>query len=256
MLGVVLPFVLALPLPAAAYWNDQASGWFWYQPDSSPVQAEKQQQQPVAPAADALPAEVAAHRALQEKLEQQRIIAIMAPSAANLSAYLHTQKEVLDRSATFADMWQRVVWSTPALDYALQFRPTDAAALYAHDAGQRQQRAAIIDRAAAGAGLFFIFGRDCLHCDQMARALLRLRAEHDMPVQAVAVAGASHPDFPAAWPDNGFAQAAGVESLPAIMLAHLDGSSRLLPIAYGPLSYQQLQERIAVVVGVPVGERF
>ena len=246
-----LLLAVLLAAPASAYWDDRASGWFWYEQRPAPVPTPEPP-----PAAPVPPPEVAAHRALQAKLEQQRIIAIMAPTAANISAYLHTQKEVLDRSAMFADMWQRVVWSTPELDYSLRGRPTDAAALYAHDSDQRLRQAGLLARAASGHGLFFVFGRDCLHCAQMAAALQRLQDEHKMPVQAVALAGASSEAFPDAWPDNGFAAAAGIASVPAIMLASLDGSARLLPIAYGPLSYEQLQQRIAVAAGIPVGERF
>ena len=257
MLPRLLPPLLAAALlPAAAasdsaYWRDRASGWFWYEEPPAP-----ELPSPPTPPAAAVPPEVAAHRALQVRLEQQRIVAIMSPTAANVRAYLHTQKEVLDRSANFADVWQRVVWSTPALDYGLQSRPTDAAALYTHDSHRRDRRQRILARVADERGLFFLFGEDCLHCDQIASVLLRLRQEHGIAVQAVAVAGASHAAFPDAWPDNGFAAGAGAERLPAIMLASLDGSAGLHPVAYGPLSYEQLQQRIALIAGTPIGERF
>lgn len=251
---LLLSALLAGAGAQAAYWRDRASGWFWY--ESPPPAVPPAAAPSTAKRKEAPPPELAAHRALQLRLEQQRIIAIMSPTAANVRAYLHTQRQVLDRSADFADMWQRVVWSTPELDYSLRFRPTNSAALYAYDADSRRRRSEILAQAASGHGLFFLFDRECLHCRQMAEALLRLRDEYGMTVQAVAIAGASQPLFPDAWPDNGFAAAAGVSSLPAIMLASLDGSASLLPIAYGPLSYEQLQERIAVVAGTALGDRF
>lgn len=256
---------LLLVLPAAArerYWEEQASGWFWYV--VPPVAAEVKAVPALlvapapapAPALDAVP-ELAAHRALQQRLEQTRIIAVMNPSPANLSRYLYTQREVMERASIFADVWQRVVWADPVLDYGVNQRPTNAVAVRAWDARQQGRRVDLVAQVAAEHGLFYVFGHDCLHCGQMAGVLARFAQRHGMEVQAVAVDGASHASFPDAWPDNGFAAASGAARLPALLLARLDeGREEVIPLAYGPLADVELEERVAVLAGMPVGTRY
>ncbi len=263
----------AMPaVAAAAYWNQRSSGWFWYErpqlltvPDKPPQPAEAEPAEPVEvepaepaePVAEQVPPEVAAHRRLQQRLEQQRIIAIMAPTAAHVEAYLRTQQEVLDRSAAFASMWQQVVWSTPDLDYSVAGRPTNAAALYTYDAERARSRAEQLEEAAADHGLFFVYGPDCLHCAQMGAALQRFEHTYGMRVQGVAVGQADPATFAGSWPDNGFAQAAGVASLPAVLLARLDGSRAVQPVAFGPLSDEELEQRVSILAGAePAGAQF
>ena len=252
IVGASLALVLLLSLPSAGaearYWKAQRQGWYWYQ-IADPVQ-------PQASAASE-PAEVAAHRALQERLASLRSVAIMTPTPTNVRAYLEIQKEVLDRSALFADIWQRVVWANPELDYALHNRPTNALAIGIHDDQVRQSQNQLLSTVAQDHGLFFLFGPDCRHCAQTAEVVKRFSARHGMTVQAVAIGSAKLAAFPEAWPDNGFAAAAGATVLPAIYLARLNSAApELRPIAFGPLSDEEIDRRVTVLTSLQPGARF
>ncbi|MBF2735051.1 MAG: conjugal transfer protein TraF, partial [Betaproteobacteria bacterium AqS2] len=168
------------------------------------------------------------------------------------------QQEALDRAAAFADVWQRLVWTTPELDETLRGRPVNAAALPAWDAARAARRDAAVRALAADHGLFFLFGPGCVACGQMAAALAQVEERYGLRVQAVAVAGARHPAFPAAWPDNGFAARLGVRAYPALVLARLTPASRrLIPLGYGPLAAGEIAERIEVLAAAPPpGARF
>lgn len=254
----VLVCLLLSAVPAVAdYWQQSKQGWFWYVAPPAPIQEEASLVTKL-PAADFSDApEVTAHALLKRQLENSRSIAIMHPTPANLSRYLYLQKEVTDRAASFADVWQRVVWADPALDYSVANRPTNAQAMRNWDQQRRDEFASLVTQAATNSGLFFVFGPDCVHCPQLAEVLERFATAFAMEVQAVAVAGATHPAFPQAWPDNGFAQAAGVTSLPVVLLARFSGAEQeFIPIAHGPVTAVELGERIAVVTGIPVGTRF
>ena len=248
------------------YWQDRSAGWFWYEMPPVLVPEQEAEEQPEGgqptvvapmPPEDAMPPEVAAHKRLQLDLEQSRSIAIMRPTFANMQAYLAVQQEVMERSSVFADVFQRVVWATPELDYQLQHRPVGAVALRTWDARQQQMQDEAVAKVAMEHGLFFVFGPECIHCPQMASTLSRLSARHAMVVQAVAVDGAAHPSFPGAWPDNGFAASAGIGALPALALANVDSENpQVLIVGYGPLTETQIERRIAVLTGAEVGERF
>ncbi len=249
----------AVPLAApAGYWDASDAGWYWYEEPPPEEAASEEEPEPEGPVeTEGQRPELAAHAALQRRLEETRIVAIMDPTPANVETYLRVQREVMDRSARFADVWQRVVWVTPDLDYQFTHRPTNAAALHTWESRRRSDHGGLVAEAAKEHGLFFLFGEDCLHCAQMGQVLRRFAAGSGFTVQAVATGGAAHAAFPEAWPDNGFAAALGIDSFPALVLARLTpGDEAAFPVAYGPLSEGELEERIAVMTGVPVGERF
>ena len=244
---------------APGYWGAQDSGWYWYEAAPVPVPEAVAEPEPEEETAvvDDVPPELARHVELKKRLEETRVIAIMEPTPENLEEYLYVQREVMDRSARFADVWQRVVWANPELDYQFTHRPTNAAALHTWETVRREDRDGLIARAAKDHGLFVLFGPDCDHCGQIAHTLRRFSLRHGFEVQAIAVGGASHGSFPGAWDDNGFAASAGIDSFPALVLAKVKpGEEEAVPIAYGPLAESELEERVAVLTGVPVGARF
>ena len=64
---------------------------------------------------------------MRHELEDSRATAILEPTPGNVAAYLYLQQESLQRASTFSDVFRRVVWSTPELDYTLT-RPAGALA--------------------------------------------------------------------------------------------------------------------------------
>ena len=242
------------------YWQDRSAGWFWYELPPPPLEAEPLVPlvDPAAPApAPEAPPEVAAHEKLATDLEQARSVAIMSPTPANVHAYLLLQREVMERSSVFADVFQRVVWASPELDYQFRHRPLNSLALRSWDAAKQREQDELIARAAQSQGLFFVFGPGCIHCAQMAATLERLARRHGLVVQAIATDGASHPSFPGAWPDNGFVAAAKLAAVPALALASVDPADpKVVVVGYGALAATEIERRIAVLTGVEVGARF
>ena len=112
----------ALAEPGEAYFDRRAEGWFWYQDPPAPLEAEPPEApmllQPPA-AAEPVPDPVATLDDLKARLEHALAAAIMDPSEANMRTYMHLDQAARNRARRFADTWQRVVWSTPALDHRL-----------------------------------------------------------------------------------------------------------------------------------------
>src|SRR5260221_7334136 len=165
---------------AARYWQRHKDGWFWYRdppPEAKPETRDKPQEV-LSPKQQAL----ADFEAIQKQLEELKKVAIMAPTEANMKAYMRYQGMVLEKSSLFADTWQRAVWTDPTLDYAARGRPTNNFGLDVYDAERRKAERATVADLAQTHGLFFFFRSDCPYCHKFAPVLRRFEAEYGIRV--------------------------------------------------------------------------
>jgi conjugal transfer pilus assembly protein TraF len=91
------------PLPT--YWLRNREGWFWYQDPPPDVMKKKE----AVREQDARPKELIEFEAMQKRLDELKRIAVMNPSESHMKAYMGYQRYVMDKSAVFADNWQRLV---------------------------------------------------------------------------------------------------------------------------------------------------
>jgi len=237
--------------PQPSYWLRQQEGWFWYQDPlfspPSPASAAKSK--------DARPNELIEFEAMQKRLDDLKRIAVVNPSDANMRAYMGYQRFVMDKSAFFADSWQRLVWKTPELDYSLSGRPTNSFAIDAFDTGVRDKQRSAIQALARTHGLFFIFRSDCPYCHKFAPVLKRFEQKYGLTVFPVSLDGGSLPEYPSAMTDNGIAAKLEVSVVPAVFLA-VPGSGEITPIGYGVMAEEELAERIYTITQTRPGQSF
>jgi conjugal transfer pilus assembly protein TraF len=240
-----IPEVDPAPVPvpnsdtALTYWRQHREGWFWYR-DPLPPKARPPVGTPKKPK------DLTDFDALQQRLENLKRVAVMNPSDANLLAYMRMQRLVMDKSQTFADRWQHLVWSEPDLDYALSGRPTNAMAINVFDDQQRDRDAQTVRGLAATHGLIFVFRSDCPFCHRFAPILKRFEQEFGMTVLAVSMDGGTLPEYPEARPDNGIATRLNARSVPALYLTQ-PSKREIRPIGFGLMSDSELLERIATL---------
>lgn len=258
MLGSA-PIVLAqLPDPGRPYWSDNWRGWHFYEepairlpepPASATRQAAPASSAAMAPRRTlAKPAEIVEFERLQKALEERRHIAIMRPTEANVRRYMELEAQVVSRASAFADVAQRIAWSSPELDPTLQGRPVNAKALEVFDQLQTAQRSQSISALGRDHVLFFFFRSDCPYCHAVAPTLEAIQARHGIKVVAISVDGGPIPGFADARRDNGIATTLRVSQVPAIYLAQ-PFTGKITPIGFGVLSEAQLVERISMVAG-------
>lgn len=234
-----------------SYWLRQQEGWFWYRDPPAPPTA----QSPAAQNKDIRPKELIEFEAMQKRLDDLKRIAVMNPSEANMTAYMGYQRYVMDKSAYFADSWQRLVWKTPELDYALSGRPTNSFAIDAFDTGVRDKQRSAIQALARTHGLFFIFRSDCPYCHKFAPVLKRFEQNYGLTVFPVSLDGGGLPEYPSAMTDNGIAAKLDVRVVPAVFLA-VPGSGEITPIGYGVMAEEELAERIYTITQTKPGQSF
>ncbi len=239
------------------YWDRRSEGWFWYK-DPPRKRAPDKPDQTRTPATSAEPPtrpKLAEHEALQRELRELRIVAIMSPTEENVVRYLEAQRRALDLSALFADQWQRTVWATAALDYGLRFRPVNSLAAAIHDDTQRKGRGERLRALAKTHGLALFFRGDCPTCDEMARTLVRLRSKHGIHVTGISVDGTDSDILDTVRPDNGIGRALGVQAIPSVHLLE-PARAESTTIGHGLLSLEEIEERLDVLTGKGIGERF
>jgi conjugal transfer pilus assembly protein TraF len=154
------------------------------------------------------------------------------------------EAQVIAQASAFAEVAQRLAWTTPELDPTLQGRPVNARALEVFDSQQLGDRS----RTAADLGrdhvLLFFFRSDCPYCHAIAPMLEAFQARHGIRVEAVSVDGGPMPGFANARKDNGIGAALRVSQVPAVYLAQ-PFTGRIVTLGFGVLSESQLLERIA-----------
>jgi conjugal transfer pilus assembly protein TraF len=264
MRGIVLLIALLLSSAAfadpsktgAAYWRDNWRGWHFYEePEDEP-----ESRPPVRPPATrpntppAPPPEIAAFEQLQKSLEDQRKIAIMRPTEANVRRYMEIEAQVVAQASTFADIAQRVVWANPALDPSLVGRPVNAQALEVFEAQQAAERTRAVSALTRDHVLIFFFRGDCPYCHAFAPTLDAFRTRHGLKVLAVSLDGGALPGFADARRDNGIATTLKVMQVPALYLAR-PAAGVVTPIGQGVLSSAQLLERLSAAASPQASQR-
>ncbi len=248
-LAIVLS--LGLPILAGATESDQwfqrhAEGWFWY--IDPPVEEETGE------AADEVPAPAAPTpldpkaelKAFQEKLENAQALAVMQPTRENVTAYLYLQKEAMDRSQAFAERWQRVVWTTPALDHTL-VRPTSPKAVIAYYDTRNEERKVKLQQLAQSHGLFYFFRESCPYCERFSPILKSFAKRHGFHVTAITLDGEASPGFPQPRRDNGTARRLGVRTVPALYLVQ-PRTRTVQPVSFGLLGPSELEQRLLALI--------
>jgi conjugal transfer pilus assembly protein TraF len=233
----------------ATYWRRQEEGWFWYR-DPPQLRSAK----PTAPSAPTTPAaklpEIVAHEALKARLDEALAVAYMNPTDTNVRSYLTLQTQAVRRASTFADAWQKVVWTTPEFDFTLE-RPVNASALEVYDRERQAAQIRAAEQLARTHVLFFLFRGDCPYCQQFAPLLKDFEQKFGLPVFAISLDGGTLPEFPRARVDNGIAATLKVTQVPALFLAS-PHTNVITPLGYGVLSESELLERLQVIA-TPIG---
>ena len=240
-----------LEYPSIWVCDDDRFHWYCDLPRETPP-VDDPAEQPPADSEEA--AAVAALKQLREDVERKRALAIVKPTPENVKRYIVAQEALMDRAALFSDIWRRVLWAHPELNYQLR-NPTNNAAIQVSDT----QRAAKERAALAGLGrewgLFFFFRSDCPYCHRMAPTLKWLSEQYGIAVFPVSLDGGGLPDFPKPARDNGMAGALGVSIVPLVVLGNVK-DRRLLPIGSGVLSAQEIVARLYLLTQTRPGELY
>ena len=261
----VIAAVLAILLqpglpPAGREWHswcgapgsDPSLGWHFYCDRAAPDKPSDGNAAPP-PAGPSAAAEI---ERMRHELEESRAAAILEPTPGNVAAYLYLQQESLQRASTFSDVFRRVVWSTPELDYTLT-RPAGALAKQLWSDERLAAQQAALANLGERYGLIYLGDAGCAGCRVFGPLLRAFAIRHGLDVLAVSLTGEDLEAWPEAVPDNGRAAQLGLDGapVPAVVLFDTE-TGQVLPVSFGIVAEDQLAERIYALTALEVGDDY
>jgi conjugal transfer pilus assembly protein TraF len=191
------------------------------------------------------------------QLDELKARAILEPSPENVTAYVRFQREQLDRSSMFADVWQRALWQDPGLDYTLQ-RPVSTLGKRAWIDERKSDRDRVMASLSQRYGLFYFFASSCGACDIFSPILKAVSDKYGLSVLAVSTDGGPSATFPGYMVDSGQYEKLGLgtdRQVPALVLFD-SVTKQPMPIGYGILSQDEIMDRVFQLTQVQPGSDF
>ena len=233
-----------------SFFEKRAEGWHWYEnrlrlnDRKTDKRAEEKSSSGRSPSSSSqTPTEKieAQRKALETKLHT----AILEPSDENLITYILAQKALMDQSQRFSEVWKKVVLNTPSLDETL-IHPVDQNARHIYYDEQRNKLPKKIQALASEYGLFFFFRKNCSYCHHFAPIVKRFADKYNWSVLGISLDGGILSEFPHAKRDNGISARLGISHVPALIALH-PKTKKLIPLAYGFVSENEIEERIELL---------
>jgi conjugal transfer pilus assembly protein TraF len=229
------------------YCAERRLGYWFY--CNRPKPPEQKAPAPAASATSQLDAITATLRELKAK-------AILEPTPANVTAYIRFQRAQLDRASLFSDVWQRAIWQDPELDYTLQ-RPVSTLGKRQWQDSRSAERNAAMAQLSERYGLFYFFAQSCGACEVMSPIVQSVASTWHIAVRAISTDGGPSRHFPNYTVETNQRIRMGLEPkiTPAVVLWDaLTG--RPIPIGYGVMSADELQDRIYLLTSKEAGRDY
>ena len=220
----------------STYCSERKLGtWFYCEkPKPKPTEAK---------AAASFPSAKARLAAITAELEERKA-----------AAYIAFQRQQLDRSSLFSDVWQRSIWQNPELDYTLQ-RPVSTLGKRAWIDGRKADRDIVMSQLSQRYGVFYFYSSSCSACDIFSPILKAVSDKYGLNVLAVSMDGGPSTIFTDYMVDTGQYQKLGLgdnRQVPALVL--FDSVTKApMPIGYGILSQDEIVDRVFQLTQVEPG---
>ena len=233
----------------ALYCEERRLGYWFYCVKTAP--AEETQQPEIEPVAATQELD-----AITAELRELKARAIVYPTEANVAAYIRLQRAQLDRASLFSDVWQRAIWQDPELDYTLE-RPVGAVAKKQWQDARSAERDSVMARLSERYGLFYFFSATCGPCEVMSPIVKGVADRWRITVRAISTDGGPSRHFPDYKVETNQRARLGLEgkATPALVLWD-SATKRPIPIGYGVLSADELQDRIYLLTSKEAGHDY
>ncbi|KDN94723.1 conjugal transfer protein TraF [Hydrogenovibrio marinus] len=193
---------------------------------------------------------------IKKTLKEKRKIAYVNPTNKNMKDYISYQNFVTKKAAVFTDKWKRVIWQDPTLDYSQKFPVAKIAKTTNLEQRDKAKMAAFQKLKQEGYGIFFFYRSGCEYCKAMASPMQYFQSFSKMDVLPITIDGVKDEElFPGSIVDHGQAHKLHVTQTPSIFLVN-PKTRKIVPIAYGWVSVNDLEKRIFVLTNTKPGENY
>lgn len=194
----------------------------------------------------------------RQELDELRNRAVLEPSPSNLKAYMTAQTAMIDQAASFADVWQRVLFKTPELDANKDY-PLTSIGGEAYQDKKRGLYEEALRAAAANLGFMVVVTdeRTCALCHPQLEVIKLMQANYAIAPLVITKDGSHHPLFPEAKLDTGQLKKLGLADFPTPFVALVEPiSGTVEPLGSGLLTEDLILERIYLITRVPAGAAY
>ena len=166
------------------------------------------------------------------------------------------QRAQLDRASLFSDVWQRAIWQDPDLDYTLQ-RPVSTLGKRQWQDSRNAERNAVMAQLSERYGLFYFFAQSCGACEVMSPIIQSVASTWHITVRAISTDGGPSRHFPNYTVETNQRSRMGLEPkvTPAVVLWDA-AKGQPIPIGYGVMSADELQDRIYLLTSKEAGRDY
>lgn len=240
---------------ALSFSDNPRRGWHFYEIPPEPPKEEKEKVTVAQPRKSPELDPQEQLKAYQKIIEDAKATAIMDPfNEKKVMRYMQLQQHAMNKSAGFADTWQRVLWATPSLDETLKHPVNTVGSWVDRDAKSKAKQRAVRNLAKTN-GLFFFFKSSCAYCVAQAPILRAFASQHNLNVMAVSLDGSELHEFPNAKMDNGISERFGVKDMPSPAIYMVNPSTgTITALSFGLVTEAELSERIYTLTVMPRGE--
>ena len=196
--------------------------------------------------------------ALQAERDKRLHRAIMTPTPEAMARYQEINTFMLEKSAMFADLWRRSLWSHPQFDFTTQ-HPAANFAQVALTQKRITTKTDVVKNLSDDWGLVFVVNTDCEFCDLMAPINDLLQKEYGLQTLAINVSPKPSPSWPQARPDNGTLRrlvglsGEPITTTPTLFMVHRNQQT-VHRVATGVVSVEELVQRLYTLAAVKPGE--
>lgn len=241
-----------LDYPSA--WRCDQSKFNWYcdvEPERDAVEQPRQaEKKPMTPEEEAM----VRLKEWRKEIEGKRALSVMNPTPENVKAYIEAQERLMQNASLYSDVWRRAIWQNPDLNYELK-RPANNAAISTYNTNRTAAAKKTLDEINKEWGVFFFFRSDCPYCHRLSPTMKYLSEHYGITVFPVSADGGTLPEYPNPQRDNGLIQKLGLTQVPMLVLGNIK-DRRLIPLASGVISAQDVIERIYVLTSTKPGELY
>jgi conjugal transfer pilus assembly protein TraF len=194
---------------------------------------------------------------LQERLEETKAKAVLEPSEQNVKDYMQLQMLILNQASLFSDVWRRVLWVTPELDYTQQ-RPVSNIGKQVWSADRESREIDTLKNINKRYGIFFIYSSTCPYCQKYSQILYDLRQQYTVEIKGISVDG----NFLPLWERNSFVNTGQLEQLNIdystvpVTVLYDNLSDSIILVGYGLMTQDDLMNRIYVLTQTKLGEDY
>jgi conjugal transfer pilus assembly protein TraF len=236
------------------YYERGKEGWFWYEVIPEEIEALKRPE-PKPQASSGQPSSALAElESIQKRMEEAEARAVLYPTQENVQNYMQMNKWRLERSAMFSDVWRRVVWTDPSLDYSTQ-RPNNNSALQVYHSEKEDLYKQTIAALSEDYGIWFFFRGSCPYCHRFAPILADFSRRYGIDILPITLDGGTLPEFPNPKFDLRVAEELNVTVVPSVFLVN-PKTRDIIALSHGLLSQTELAQRIYVLTQTKPGEEY